>query len=198
MLGRPDWVIEAKPLSAIWPIGARSLSAIGPFRPSLVFGRLGLGPFRPSLGRMGTLRTERLAPSPRHDRFGMPKVPHLRTLGRSVRRIGTLLVRVDSKVPNLRTRRRTVRKSGTLASLFYSKVPYLRTHGRTVRNSGTLASVFAAIVPKLRTLGRTERRKGTLLHPGTGRPPAPRQNLPVCVHPALTHAKQEVSRRWSA
>ena len=47
-------------------------------------------------------------------------------------------MRLGSKVPSLRTVGRTVRSFGTILMRFGSKVPFLRTHGRTVRRIGTM------------------------------------------------------------
>ena len=128
-----------------WPIGARPLSAT-------------FGPFGHSLTRPAR------APPPRHDRSGSTESPRLRTLGRTVRRIGTLIARFGGRVPFLRTHGRTVRKNGTLASLFSSRVPNLRTLGRTVRKIGTmgcLGGARAVVWPRPKSRPRASRRPET-------------------------------------
>ncbi len=116
------------------PIDASSRPAIKPACPvrRRKNGRLGLGPFRPLSGR-GPAVTPSL-----FRRTCTPKVPHLRTLGRTARNNGTLPSLFVCKVPNLRTRGRAVRRFGTILARLCRIVPFLRPHGQTVRKNGTL------------------------------------------------------------
>ena len=148
-------------------------------------GRLGLGPFRPLFGRFGTSRPARpgrLATSPRPYRSGAPKVPQLRTPGRTARNFGTLLSLFGCKVPILRTHGRTVRKNGTLGrserrvlvgsqQRRAAKPPKVRVCWRYARKNGRFGSIIVRKHPKLRTWQRYPRTFGRFSPRGAGKHP---------------------------
>ena len=120
-------------LPAMWPIGARPLSA--------TFVRQLANRDQALIGQFSAVsaRSETSAcPPPRPGRSSAPTIPKLRTFGRAVRKTGTILVRSGSNAPLLRTLDCAVRNYGTMASFFANRVPYLRTVGQTVRNLGTV------------------------------------------------------------
>ena len=66
------------------------------------------------------------------------KVPYLRTLGQTVRKIGTKPACSGRKVPHLRTPGQTVRKIGTFLLVARFQRPWLRTVRSGVRRYGHL------------------------------------------------------------